>query len=583
MLDGIDPITLAVVRGALETAQREMTLTMERTGRSSVLTVSRDFSNAIFNWTPEMIVQGQDLPIHLGSLILATKAVAAFFAGDTRPGDVMFHNDPTYDGSHIADWCMYKPVFVDDELLFWTVSKGHMADSGGPAPGSYNPDAREIFAEGLRIPPIKIHDQGHERGDVLNLLLANTRTRRNQAGDLRAQLGAVNVGAIHLESLVRKFGRDEVKRCVRALLDLGERQMRARIAELPDGSFVGSKLVEDVGHGRGDQRITAAVDVQGDRLRVALSSPPQIPFYTNSYRANTTSAVYLGLIMFLQPDPPFNEGLYRPIEIDYGPHGTLVNAADPAPHVASTTCPAETITDAVRDTLSDAYPDRAVAGWGHCAAVNCAGWDGRHGREYVHMMVSSLMCGAGAVGGVMDGWHGVGPQAGLGGGAAGDMELIEYQFPLVVHRYGFTSDSAGPGEWRGGCGLTHEVEALNHRMTAVVWGEGRKYAASSVSGAVSRWPSDKTGRVDVVRADGTVEQIVDNKVLVLESGERFITRSAGGGAVGDPFRRDPAKVRDDVLNGFVSVRGAREEYGVVLDDVTLEVDRDATTLLRNGR
>jgi N-methylhydantoinase B len=199
------------------------------------------------------------------------------------------------------------------------------------------------------------------------------------------------------------------------------------------------------------------------------------------------------------------------------------------------------------------------------------------------MMVSSLMCGAGAVGGVMDGWHGVGPQAGLGGGAAGDMELIEYQFPLVVHRYGFTSDSAGPGEWRGGCGLTHEVEALNHRMTAVVWGEGRKYAASSVSGAVSRWPSDKTGRVDVVRADGTVEQIVDNKVLVLESGERFITRSAGGGAVGDPFRRDPAKVRDDVLNGFVSVRGAREEYGVVLDDVTLEVDRDATTLLRNGR
>ena len=167
----VDPITLAVVRGALETAQREMTLTMERTGRSSVLTVSRDFSNAIFNWTPEMIVQGQDLPIHLGSLILATKAVSSFFADDTRPGDVMFHNDPAWDGSHIADWCMYKPVFVGDELLFWTVSKGHMADSGGPVPGSYNPEAREIFAEGLRIPPIKLYEEGRERSDVLNLLL----------------------------------------------------------------------------------------------------------------------------------------------------------------------------------------------------------------------------------------------------------------------------------------------------------------------------------------------------------------------------------------------------------------------------
>ena len=132
--------------------------------------------------------------------------------------------------------------------------------------------------------------------------------------------------------------------------------------------------------------------------------------------------------------------------------------------------------------MSLAYPERAVAGWGHCSAVNCAGLDPRNDSEYVHMMVSCLMCGAGAVGGVMDGWHGVGPQAGLGGGAAGDMELIEYQYPLLVHRYGFATDSANPGEWRGGSGLVHEVEALEHQMTAVVWGEGRKFPASSVSG-----------------------------------------------------------------------------------------------------
>jgi N-methylhydantoinase B len=568
----VDPITLSVVRGALETAQREMTLTMERTGRSSVLTVSRDFSNAIFDWTPAMIVQGQDLPIHLGSLILATKAVASFFAGDVDPGDVMFHNDPAYDGSHIADWCMYKPVFVDDELLFWTVSKGHMADSGGPAPGSYNPEAREIFAEGLRIPPIKIHEAGRERSDVLN-----------QAGDLRAQLGAVNVGALHLQALVAKYGRDEVRACVTHLLDLAEQQMRQRIAGLEDGTFEGSRLVEDVGHGLGDQEVRVSIDVEGDHLRVHLSSPPQIPFYTNSYRANTTSAVYLGLVMFLQPEAPFNEGMYRPVEIDYGPPGTLVNAADPAPHVASTTCPAETITDAVRDTLSAAYPDRAVAGWGHCAAVNCSGWDGRHDREYVHMMVSCLMCGAGAVGGVMDGWHGCGPQAGLGGGAAGDMELIEYQFPLLVHRYGFATDSAGPGLWRGGCGLTHEVEALDHRMTTVVWGEGRTYPASSVGGAHPVWAREKVARVEVVRLDGTVERIERNCLLTLEPGERFITRSAGGGAVGDPFARPPEQVREDVVEGFVSCAGARAEYGVVLDEETLELDLEATAELRGRR
>jgi len=579
----VDPITLAVVRGALETAQREMTLTMERTGRSSVLTVSRDFSNAIFNWTPEMIVQGQDLPIHLGSLILATKAVANYFADDVRPGDVMFHNDPMYDGSHIADWCMYKPVFVDDELLFWTVSKGHMADSGGPVPGSYNPDAREIFAEGLRIPPIKIHDGGRERSDILNLLLTNTRTRRNQAGDLRAQLGAVNVGAAHVVSLARKYGTDEVKACIAELLALAEQQMRRRISELPDGTFSGSRLVEDVGHGLGDQEIDVTMTITGDRLRVALQAPEQIPFYTNSYRANTTSAVYLGLIMFLQPDPPFNEGMYRPVEIDYGPPGTMVNAVEPAPHVACTTCPAETITDAVRDTLSLAFPERSVAGWGHCSAVNCSGRDPRDDREYVHMMVSCLMCGAGAVGGTMDGWHGVGPQAGLGGGAAGDMELIEYQYPLLVHRYGFATDSAGPGEWRGGCGLVHEVEALDHDMTAIVWGEGRKYPASSAAGAHATWPHEKVGRVEVVRNDGAVEKISRNSVLALKPGERFITRSAGGGGIGDPFTRPPEKVQADVVEGFVSVDGAREEYGVVIDAETLAIDMEATERLRRER
>jgi N-methylhydantoinase B len=296
---------------------------------------------------------------------------------------------------------------------------------------------------------------------------------------------------------------------------VAEQQMRRRIAALPDGSFSGSRLVEDLGHGLGDLEVGVTAAIAGDRLRVALSAPPQIPFYTNSYRANTTSAVYLGLIMFLQPEPPFNEGMYRPIEIDFGPPGSLVNAVEPAPHVACTTCPAETITDAVRDTLSLAYPDRAVAGWGHCSAVNCAGLDPRSGNEYVHMMVSCLMCGAGAVGGVMDGWHGVGPQAGLGGGAAGDMELIEYQYPLVVHRYGFATDSANPGEWRGGSGLVHEVEALDHRMTAVVWGEGRKFPASSVASGGSARPELKVGSVEIVRNDGAVERVTHNCVLTL--------------------------------------------------------------------
>lgn len=156
----VDPITLAVVRGVLETTQREMTLTLEKTARSSVFNVAHDYSNALFNHRAEMILQGQDIPIHLGGLMPAMKAVASYFRDDIHEGDVIYHNDPVMMGSHILDCCMYKPVFYQGKLVFWSVCKGHVTDIGGPVPAGYNPDAKEIYAEGLRIPPVKLWEKG---------------------------------------------------------------------------------------------------------------------------------------------------------------------------------------------------------------------------------------------------------------------------------------------------------------------------------------------------------------------------------------------------------------------------------------
>jgi N-methylhydantoinase B len=272
--------------------------------------------------------------------------------------------------------------------------------------------------------------------------------------------------------------------------------------------------------------------------------------------------------------------MYRAVEIDYGPPGSMVNASDPAPHVASTTCPAETITDAIRDTLSAAYPDRATAGWGHCSAVNLAGVDPRNEREYVHMMVSCLSCGAGAVGGLMDGWHAIGPQAGLGAANSGEMEVLEYHYPLMIQSHRLREDSGCPGEWRGGCGVTHEVEAVGHEMTTVIWGEGRKYPASSVLGAGDAVPEEHIGRVEVVRGDGSVEEMSTNRVVTLAPGERFITHSAGGGGIGSPAARDPQKVLEDVRESRVSVAAASGRYGVVLDPAGEAVDEAATAGLR---
>ena len=207
----VDPITLSVVRGVLETTQREMTLTLEQTARSSVFNLAHDYSTALFNHTPEMILQGQDIPIHLGSLIPAMKSVAKYFEGEINEGDLILHNDPSYGGSHIIDTCMYYPVFYQGELLFWTVCKGHLTDIGGPVPAGYNPAATEIYAEGLRIPPLKIWDKGKPRHDVMNLLLSNMRARRDQEGDFNALIGACQVGARALIRLIENKAEDRLK------------------------------------------------------------------------------------------------------------------------------------------------------------------------------------------------------------------------------------------------------------------------------------------------------------------------------------------------------------------------------------
>ncbi len=576
----VDPVTLSVVQGALAATQRAMTMTMERTGRSPVYSIARDYSNAIFDWDARMILQGEDLPTHLGSLVLATKAVAGWFGGDVAPGDVMFHNDPVYDGSHIADMCMYKPVFHEGELVFWVVSKGHVIDAGGPVPGSYNADAKEIYAEGLRIPPIKIVDRGQRREDIINFILLNVRSRRDQAGDMNAQMGAVRLGERRLVALLEKFGPAVVRAAIEQLLDLAEQHTRTIVRSLPDGVYRSEVISEDPGHGYGDQVIAAEVEISGDRAAVRISGPPQIDFYMNSYRSNTLSGVYAGFLMFAQVQPPFNEGLYRPLDVDFGPLGTMVNAVEPAPHVNCTGGMQETICDAVRTAFTQARSDRAVAGWNHTCGMNIAGVDPRTNESYVDLRMSAVIGGAGAVAGVADGWHAIGAQAALGAQQTGETELVEHISPVIIHRVELARDSAGPGRWRGGCGLITEFEPIGHDMSVIVWGEGFSHRPPSVDGAYTNVPDTKLARGWHLDGEEVLSEVRTNRTLVIHPGERFRFRNPGGGGAGDPFTRPLAEVADDVRNRKVSLDGAREDYGVAIDPSTGTVDEPATAALR---
>ncbi len=575
----VDPITLSVVRGALETTQREMTLALEKTARSSVFNLAHDYSNALFNHKPEMILQGQDIAIHLGSLIPAMKCVAEYFGDDIHPGDVILHNDPAYMGSHMIDTCMYKPVFYDGELVFWTVSKGHLTDIGGPVPAGYNPDAKEIYAEGLRIPPIKIYDKGVKRYDILNMLWTNMRARRDQEGDFNAMLGAVQVGERNLIALLDKYGVEEVQACIDELMDMADKHMRSLIGSIPDGTYHGTATVEDAGHGLGDLDISAEVTIKGDACHIRIDSPPQVPYFINSYEGNSYSGVYLGVMMFAQLPPPYNEGMYRCISVDMGEKGTLCNAVEPAPHANCTTTPMETLTDAVRLAFEKAAPDRVMASWGHANGCNIAGWDTRNDEEYVTMVLASIICGAGATP-KQDGWHACGPECTFGALTSGDIELLEYSYPIVIHRYSLMTDSGGAGKYRGGSGTCWEVEPLDKPMTFITFGEGRRIPAIGAAGAKSKMVEPKVGTVHLHRKTGH-EKVKTNIIATIEPGERAANMNPGGGGYGNAYERDIDKVVEDVRNRLVSIEGAREDYGVVFSDAdALEVDRAATEKLR---
>ena len=351
------------------------------------------------------------------------------------------------------------------------------------------------------------------------------------------------------------------------------------IKEVPDGTYTGRAIVEDAGHGLGDLEITATVTVKDDTCHIAIDSPPQIPYFINSYEGNSYSGVYLGVMMFAQLPPPYNEGLYRCFSVDMGPKGTLCNAEEPAPHMNCTTTPMETLTDAVRLAFEQAAPDHVSASWGHANGCNIAGNDTRHDEEYVTMVLASIISGAGATS-VQDGWHACGPECCFGALTSGDVELLEYSYPIIIHRYSLMTDSGGAGKFRGGSGTHWEVEPIDAPMQFITFGEGRRIPAMGAAGATSKMIEPKVGRIEIER-NGDIEVIKTNVMETINPGEHASNMNPGGGGFGLPWERDIDKVVWDVKNRLVSIEGAREDYGVVIKDIeTLAVDQAATDALR---
>jgi N-methylhydantoinase B len=294
------------------------------------------------------------------------------------------------------------------------------------------------------------------------------------------------------------------------------------------------------------------------------------------------SSVYLGLLMWAQLPPPYNEGLYRSVTVDCGPSGTLTNAAVPAPCMLSTSIPCENIAYATQKALASLKRRRTIAEWGRTYAAHVAGIDPRNGNYFVNNVLATEISGAGATYGVADGWHVIGPGNCLGAITSGDTEIIEFLYPMIIHEYTIRRDSGGAGRWRGGCGSTYVIESLGE-MHVSSFGQGLKWPPEGVEGARDVLVAAKVAGAYVKNPDGSIEPQSTNSMFTLRPGQLYVSDCPGGGGAGDPLERDAASVADDVRSRRVSIDGAEAEYGVVIDPQTLQVNVAATTALRRNQ
>jgi N-methylhydantoinase B len=577
---GYDPITFSVILNRLNSIATEMTLALERSAWTSILALSRDFSCALYDAVPRQIAMFDALPIHTTSMQLVVAEIASSFEGDINDGDVFLCNDPYSMNTHVGDLVTAAPVFVDEQLSFWSVTKGHQMDTGAFVPSSVTASALNIWQEGIQIPPLKLVERGAIRRDVWRLYLANLRYAELLEGDLWAQLGSIERGRQRLLELCAEYGRSPVLRYVEAILDYSDRRTAQEILAMPDGEYVGEGWVDSDGVDTEHIPVRAKVTVAGDRITIDYTgSGPQAKGGANATYAVALAAGAVPILYYISPDIPHNHGCIKHIDV-VAPEGTICNATHPAATSCATVVPGDLMQDVVNRAMVSAVPDLVCAGSTRCGNIpQFAGERDETGRPWGFMM----FCNAGAQGASRDndGWPLWSSQAGLGGLKSQPIEQLELLYPVQIEQAEIESESMGYGQWIGGPGTRVKVTPLSGDMVCITFGDG---CANPPHGALGGTPAigggqwvenEKTGHRRFVSASGNVR--IDGEV------EAWVGVSTGGGGYGNPLDRPAEKVCADVRDGLISRATAAEVFGVALsNEVNPVVDEPATRKRREA-
>jgi N-methylhydantoinase B len=472
----MDPVTLQVMASALRGVAEEMEAALVRSAHSPNITERRDCSTAVFDADGRMVVQAAAIPVHLGAM---PEAVAAVRARDAVPGEVWLLNDPFTGGTHLPDLTLVSPVAVDGALAAYAVTRAHHADVGGMAPGSMPAGSRELLQEGLVIPPVRLVADGEAQGDVLALLLANSRTPEEREGDLRAQLAAHRLGARRLQALADRHGAGRLTEAFAALLDYSERRTRAAIGAMPDGRYAAAEALEGDGVAEGDLWIRVAVTVAGEELEVDFTgTDPAGPGNANCPLAVTRSAVLFVVRTLTDPDIPASAGAFAPVRV-HAPEGCLVNARRPAAVAAGNVETSSRIVDAVTSAFGRAIPVPAQ-GQGTMNNVTL----GAPGRTYYETIGGGQGASPGADG--PDGVH-----VAMSNTLNTPIEVLETTFPVRVAAYRLRRGTGGAGRHRGGDGVERRLVA-REELEASVIAERRRRGPSGREGGHDGAPGRTT-------------------------------------------------------------------------------------------
>jgi N-methylhydantoinase B len=557
-----DPAAFEIAKNALFKIAEEMRVILCKTAYSPILKSAGDFSCGVFDATGAMVAQGTDLPIHLGSMPDAVRAIVTAFGDDLHDGDVFIHNDPYFGGSHLPDVNVIRPAFHEGLLLGYTCLRAHWPDVGSATPGSYGA-VTEIYGEGLRMPPLRLISKGVLNADLEKMIMANVRTPAERRGDLGAQLAATLRGVHRLQELARRYGGRELVETMAEVMDYSERLMRAALVDLPDGEGTfedfcdGDGIADDADGNDARFRVRLHIKKTGDRLWVDFAgSDPQVKGPMNAPLSVTASGVYCSLKMAVDPGSliPPNSGCWRAISVT-APEASVVNAAYPAPVVYANHEMSHRVADMVMGALAAIWPDRVMAcSQGTSAVVTFGGVDPRSGARYVSY--ETIKGGFGARP-TKDGINTI--ASGISNTMNTPIEVLEMAFPLRVEHYAVNPDSGGAGQFRGGCGAVRRWRLLPgadavgslcmERMTSPPFGlrGGQAGAAAAVT---------------LTTPDGKSRPLVSKGAFQAPAGSVIDMITPGSGGFGVPAQRAAASIGEDLLDGYVSAAGAFRDYGV---------------------